>query len=406
MLRKLVDSSLNLGPPRPWPFAIPVRTLDLACRREVVGETAHVARARAAPAVDRLTRVADGSDRVPAAEQRSHQLQLRMAGVLELVEQDDLVAGSLDLADLGVSQGDPGGDRHLVAVVDYLALGFGPGVGPDQRQQLGSDPLSLEHVLGRGLALGGRDSGVTPVQPVAGFEHVGRVAQVLGQLGGQVQHGGGDRDRRPLDRVHRAVVAGDDPGGELPGDRGRDQAQRWLQGFAERVVGDQAPGVGVVGRDDRLAVEVAGPGALRAGPACALISPTRRSASSLDRTLVASSAAAFLVNVSPSARSGWTRPFAASQTSLAAIVSLLPEPAPAITASGASGALMTAACSGVGSSTPSSRASWTGLNLGRGAGAAGSSSSSKSASWFTAAPAGRARPPGSSPRPGIDGSRR
>ena len=86
------------------------------------------------------------------------------------------------------------------------------------------------------------------------------------------------------------------------------------------------------------------------------------------------------MNVSPSTRSGWTRPFATSQTSLAAIVSLLPDPAPAITASGSSGALMTAACSGVGSSTPSSRASWTGLNLGRGAGGCGSSSSSHKAS--------------------------
>src|SRR5258706_6058730 len=46
------------------------------------------------------------------------------------------------------------------------------------------------------------------------------------------------------------------------------------------------------------------------------------------------------------------------------MVSLLPEPAPAITANGASGALMTADCSGVGSSIPSSRASCAGLNRG------------------------------------------
>src|SRR5205085_3231550 len=43
------------------------------------------------------------------------------------------------------------------------------------------------------------------------------------------------------------------------------------------------------------------------------------------------------------------------------IVSLLPEPAPAITASGPSGAEITAACSGVGSGTPSRRASCAGL---------------------------------------------
>ena len=123
-----------------------------------------------------------------------------------------------------------------------------------------------------------------------------------------------------------------------------------------------------------------GGAALRAAPPEPPTRPTRRSASSLDRTLVASSAAALRVNVRPSTRSGWTRPFATSQTSLAAIVSLLPEPAPAMTASGASGAPMTAACSGVGSATPSNRASWTGLNLGRGAGGCGNSSSSHKAS--------------------------
>jgi hypothetical protein len=53
-------------------------------------------------------------------------------------------------------------------------------------------------------------------------------------------------------------------------------------------------------------------------------------------------------------------PLATSQTSRAAIVSLLPEPAPAMTASGPSGAAITAACSGVGSGSRSSRASWTG----------------------------------------------
>jgi hypothetical protein len=69
------------------------------------------------------------------------------------------------------------------------------------------------------------------------------------------------------------------------------------------------------------------------------------------------------VNVSPSTRSGRTIPFATSQTSRAAIVSLLPEPAPAITAIGASGAAITAACSAVGAAAPSSRASWAGLYL-------------------------------------------
>ncbi len=90
-------------------------------------------------------------------------------------------------------------------------------------------------------------------------------------------------------------------------------------------------------------------------------SPARRRLCSCSRTRSASSADAFRVKVRPSTRSGRTSPPATSQTSRAAIVSLLPEPAPAMTASGASGALITAACSAVGSARPSSRASWAGL---------------------------------------------
>ena len=69
------------------------------------------------------------------------------------------------------------------------------------------------------------------------------------------------------------------------------------------------------------------------------------------------------MKVSPSTRSGRTIPLATSQTSRAAIVSLLPEPAPATTASGPSGAAITAACSGVGSGSRSRRASCTGLYM-------------------------------------------
>ena len=85
--------------------------------------------------------------------------------------------------------------------------------------------------------------------------------------------------------------------------------------------------------------------------------PARRSRSRRERTRSANSAAAFLVKVRPSTRSGRTIPLATSQTIRAAIVSLLPEPAPAMTASGLSGAEITAACSGVGSGSRSSRAS-------------------------------------------------
>ena len=99
----------------------------------------------------------------------------------------------------------------------------------------------------------------------------------------------------------------------------------------------------------------------RSSSAGAPASPARRSASSRVRTRSASSAAAFLVKVRPSTRSGRTMPLATSQTSRAAIVSLLPEPAPATMASGPSGAPMTAACSDVGSGSRSTRASCPGV---------------------------------------------
>ena len=59
---------------------------------------------------------------------------------------------------------------------------------------------------------------------------------------------------------------------------------------------------------------------------------------------VASSLAALVVKVSPSTWSGVSRPVATSQTTLAAITVVLPEPAPAITTAGSSGAVMAANC--------------------------------------------------------------
>ena len=70
----------------------------------------------------------------------------------------------------------------------------------------------------------------------------------------------------------------------------------------------------------------------------------------------ASSPAALRVNVSPSTSSRRTMPFATSQTTRAAIVSVLPLPAPATTSAGASGASMTAVCSSVGGNWPSAAA--------------------------------------------------
>src|SRR5215467_14035092 len=98
------------------------------------------------------------------------------------------------------------------------------------------------------------------------------------------------------------------------------------------------------------------PGGPAAGSSPVTSRPARRRPASRARTRCPSSAAALRVKVRPRTRSGRTMPLATSQTSRAAIVSLLPEPAPAMTASGSSGAAITSACSAVGSGSPSSRA--------------------------------------------------
>ena len=59
-----------------------------------------------------------------------------MAGVLVLIEEHDLIAGALGGADLRVALRDPRGQRHLVAVVEYLARRLGRDVLGHQRQQL------------------------------------------------------------------------------------------------------------------------------------------------------------------------------------------------------------------------------------------------------------------------------
>jgi len=71
---------------------------------------------------------------MPAAEQRPQQHQLGMAGVLVLIEEHHLIAGPLGGADLRVRGGDPGGQRHLVTVVNDFPGGLGRCVGGHQRQ--------------------------------------------------------------------------------------------------------------------------------------------------------------------------------------------------------------------------------------------------------------------------------
>ncbi len=85
-----------------------------------------------------------------AAEQRPQQDELGVAGVLVLVEQHDLVAAAFGRADLGMAGRDPGGDRHLVAVVDDLTLGLGPRVPGHHGQQLLPGPLAVQDLAHQG----------------------------------------------------------------------------------------------------------------------------------------------------------------------------------------------------------------------------------------------------------------
>ena len=221
---------------------------------EVGGEPAQVAGAGAAPAVDGLARVADRGHRVPAAEQRPQQHQLGVAGVLVLVEQDDLVAGALGRSDLRVPAGDPGRQCHLVPVVEYLARRLGRRVPADQRQELLPGALGADY-LPNGRRYTPRQRVLLGGEPETDGGDVTGVAQVLGQVAGQVQHGRGDRLGGPGDLVHRAVVGGHDLRGELPGQCGGDQPHGRLEALPQGVVPDQAARVGVIGADHRVPAE-------------------------------------------------------------------------------------------------------------------------------------------------------
>ncbi len=105
--------------------------------------------------------------------------------------------------------------------------------------------------------------------------------------------------------------------------------------------------------------------------------PERSRASTRPLIRSASSPAAFRVNVTPRTSSGRTSPLATSQTTRSAMVAVLPEPAPASTRRGVSGAVTTSACSCVGGGSRSRAAmspgEWTASSTrGRSIGAAGS----------------------------------
>ncbi len=191
------------------------------------------------------------------AEQRPQQDQLGVAGVLELVQQHHLVPGALHRAHFGVPGGDPRGQRHLVAVVHYLARRLRRDVPGHHGQQLLPGALAVKDLPD----LGRHPAGQRPacrLEPVTDPVDVIGAAEVLGKFTGEVEHCGRDRLRGPVHRVHRPGIRGDHPGRRLPGNRRGDQAHRRLERLPQRMVSNQPGGIGVVGGDDRLTVQQAG----------------------------------------------------------------------------------------------------------------------------------------------------
>ena len=86
-------------------------------RGEGVGETAEIAGARAAPAVDRLMRIADGHH-AGAREERGEQVGLRHRGVLVLVEEHHAVSIAQLVGHRGVTRDHLEGAGDLVGEVD------------------------------------------------------------------------------------------------------------------------------------------------------------------------------------------------------------------------------------------------------------------------------------------------
>ena len=165
---------------------------------KVGGEPRQVGGRRAAPAVDRLDRIADrGQGQFvvdSAAEQRRQRDALRVTGVLVFVEQHDPVPVAQLLADLRERRRQAGGRGHLHAEVHHLLGAHAPVQRVDQRHELGAFGLGGQHPqqpLARAavtLIRAGRQGVHEPFQLDVGVAQLLGVDEVLGQLAGQPQH--------------------------------------------------------------------------------------------------------------------------------------------------------------------------------------------------------------------------
>src|SRR5690606_17434252 len=223
-------------------------------RREGGGEACQRGGGGAAPAVDRLLRIADGARGVAGTEEVGEHLQLGHGGVLELVQQHHLVHAPGEGAGRRHLAGYAGGEGDLVGEVE------GGGFGADLREALeqrdqGQAGLERAEHGGHGLRGGAaasldlqRDAGEVGADLLEVLGQLGGGGQVVRERGGQREQRGGERRRGGLE-VERVVPALDDLVGELPGGGGGHRGQLGGDPDGERMLAHQVQGEAVVGVD-------------------------------------------------------------------------------------------------------------------------------------------------------------
>jgi hypothetical protein len=230
-------------------------------RTELVGEPRGAGCARPPPAVDGLVGVADGRDRVAGAEERREEPDLRVGGVLVLVEEDDLEARALPRGDSRHVLGELGCEGDLVAEVHGIHGALARLVGLDHVEE----PAALHEGLGelddvgvqRGPTAAERRALDGPEQPSETLPCLVDAEEVLAQGVGEVEHRSHDgRDRGVRPEV--VVPALDDAAGDLPLARLGEEPGTGLPPDAEPVVLHERRGVGVVRRDGRAVERVEG----------------------------------------------------------------------------------------------------------------------------------------------------
>ncbi len=234
---------------------------------ERVGEVEDVGHRGAAPAVDGLVGVTDRHDGVAQAvvgigpgEEPGQHGGLGDGGVLVFIQQHDLEARALQLADLGLVVDEPGGQGDLVTEVHQPQVGLEPAVAADELEQLGP-PVDGVDRLGRTLEVGLAclagllllDRALEPSTGLGVDAAYGvLVDEVLAHRaveGEEVLDGGGGVVGQQLDVAGEAL---DDAGAELVAGGVGDDPGVGLVADAQAVVGEQGGGVGVVGRDGGL----------------------------------------------------------------------------------------------------------------------------------------------------------